>query len=73
MDVLHNGWFTEFAPDDFDGHKKPVNANDGDLKPGMMRVKGVQVPRTGECFSLAVSEVLFHEKSKFQDVLVFKR
>jgi len=27
----------------------------------------------GQCMSLEVEEVLFHEKSKHQDVLVFKR
>lgn len=27
----------------------------------------------GQCMSLQVEEVLFHEKSKFQDVIVFKR
>ena len=27
----------------------------------------------GQAFSLQVEEVLFHEKSKYQDVLVFKR
>jgi len=27
----------------------------------------------GQCMSLAVEEILFHEKSAYQDVLVFKR
>ena len=27
----------------------------------------------GQAFSLEVEELLFHEKSKFQDVIVFKR
>jgi Spermidine synthase tetramerisation domain len=27
----------------------------------------------GQCLSLQVTEVLFHEKSKFQDVMVFQR
>ena len=27
----------------------------------------------GQCMSLKVEEVLFHERSTFQDVLVFKR
>ena len=27
----------------------------------------------GQCMSLAVEEVLFHEKSDYQDVLIFKR
>ena len=27
----------------------------------------------GQSFSLEVDEVLFHEKSKYQDVMVFKR
>jgi spermidine synthase len=27
----------------------------------------------GQAMSLKVDEVLFHEKSKFQDVIVFKR
>lgn len=27
----------------------------------------------GQCMSLKVDEVLFHERSKYQDVLVFKR
>ena len=27
----------------------------------------------GQCMSLEVEEVLFNEKSKYQDILVFKR
>ena len=28
---------------------------------------------SGQCFSLEVKEVLHHEKSKFQDILIFDR
>jgi spermidine synthase len=27
----------------------------------------------GQCLSLQVTEVLYHEKSKFQDIMVFQR
>lgn len=79
MDLLHKGWFTEFSPDDIDEIKNNGKENESKNKTldnsNMMRVNGQDIcgPWTGQAFSLAVDEVLFSAKSKFQDVLVFRR
>lgn len=72
MDHIQKGWFTEFSPDDLErikngggdaGANKQLKSDGADM--------GGAWP--GQAFSLQVEEVLFHEKSKYQDVLVFKR
>uniref|UniRef100_A0A7E4VJ12 Spermidine synthase n=1 Tax=Panagrellus redivivus TaxID=6233 RepID=A0A7E4VJ12_PANRE len=69
MDTLQKGWFTEFSPDDLEVIN---NAASGDSK--QLKSDGVEMGGAwpGQAFSLQVDEVLFHEKSKYQDVLVFK-
>uniref|UniRef100_A0A158P9S5 PABS domain-containing protein n=1 Tax=Angiostrongylus cantonensis TaxID=6313 RepID=A0A158P9S5_ANGCA len=67
MDLLHKGWFTEFSPDDLERMK-----NEGNVK--QMKSDGVVMGGAwpGQAFSLKVKEVLFHQRSDYQDVLVFK-
>ncbi|CAK5054225.1 unnamed protein product [Meloidogyne enterolobii] len=69
MDSLHKGWFTEFSPDDADR----IAGSDGGTK--MMHLDGQEMSGawTGQAFSLDIDKVLFHQKSKYQDVLVLKR
>nr|CAD2129517.1 unnamed protein product [Meloidogyne enterolobii] len=68
MDSLHKGWFTEFSPDDADR----IAGSDGGTK--MMHLDGQEMSGawTGQAFSLDIDKVLFHQKSKYQDVLVLK-
>lgn len=70
MDLLQKGWFTEFSPDDLE---KIKNTSSGDSK--QLKSDGVEMGGAwpGQAFSLQIEKVLFHEKSKYQDVLVFKR
>ncbi|KAE9555166.1 hypothetical protein FO519_001661 [Halicephalobus sp. NKZ332] len=69
MDLLQKGWFTEFSPDDLERIK---NGTAGDAK--QLKSDGIDMGGAwpGQAFSLQIDEVLFHEKSKYQDVLVFK-
>uniref|UniRef100_A0A1I7XBE5 PABS domain-containing protein n=1 Tax=Heterorhabditis bacteriophora TaxID=37862 RepID=A0A1I7XBE5_HETBA len=69
MNVLHKGWFTEFSPDDLEKVNKSGNGDTKMLKSDGMSMGGAW---PGQAFSIQVKEILFHEKSKFQDVLVFK-
>lgn len=69
MDVLHKGWFTEFSPDDLERMKQKESTESKQLKSDGVIMGGAW---PGQAFSLKVKEVLFHEKSDFQDVLVFK-
>ena len=70
MDLLQKGWFTEFSPDDLE---KIKNGTAGDSK--QLKSDGVDMGGAwpGQAFSLQIDQVLFHQKSKYQDVLVFKR
>lgn len=83
MDKLHKGWFTEFSPDDAARMENPgakvcelnqrfleTSAEDKLLRSDGEAMGGAW---PGQAFSLQVEEVLFHEKSLYQDVLVFKR
>uniref|UniRef100_F1L7H4 Spermidine synthase n=1 Tax=Ascaris suum TaxID=6253 RepID=F1L7H4_ASCSU len=69
MDCLQKGWFTEFSPDDL---QKLQQTESGDEK--QMKSDGVSMGGawSGQAFSLQVNKILFHEKSKYQDVLVFE-
>ncbi|KAK5966703.1 Putrescine aminopropyltransferase [Trichostrongylus colubriformis] len=69
MDCLRKGWFTEFSPDDLERMKKE-GSSDSNLSNSDGVIMGGAWP--GQAFSLKVKEVLFHEKSDYQDVLVFK-
>ncbi|CAB3405616.1 unnamed protein product [Caenorhabditis bovis] len=71
MDLLHKGWFTEFSPDDLEKLKNGENVADGSK---LMKSDGQEMGGAwpGQAFSLQVKKVLFHEKSKYQDVLVFE-
>ncbi|CAJ0959638.1 unnamed protein product, partial [Mesorhabditis belari] len=69
MDSLHKGWFTEFSPDDLEKIKNTGNGQDKQLRSDGQEMGGAW---PGQAFSLQVQEVLFHEKSQYQDVLVFK-
>ncbi|PIC48568.1 hypothetical protein B9Z55_007489 [Caenorhabditis nigoni] len=71
MDKLHKGWFTEFSPDDLEKINNP-NAEDSSSK--LLKSDGQEMGGAwpGQAFSLQVKKVLFHEKSKYQDVLVFE-
>jgi spermidine synthase len=69
MDLLQKGWFTEFSPDDLE---KIKNTSSGDSKQLKSDGKGMGGAWPGQAFSLQIEQVLFHEKSKYQDVLVFK-
>ena len=73
MDLLHKGWFTEFSPDDLERLKK--GDSDADVSSKQLKSDGADMGGAwpGQAFSLQVEEVLFHERSKYQDVLVFKR
>uniref|UniRef100_A0AC34GHL2 PABS domain-containing protein n=1 Tax=Panagrolaimus sp. ES5 TaxID=591445 RepID=A0AC34GHL2_9BILA len=70
MDLLQKGWFTEFSPDDLEKIKKSSSGDSKQLKSDGKEMGGAW---PGQAFSLQIEEVLFHEKSKYQDVLVFKR
>jgi spermidine synthase len=62
MDSLRQNWFTEFSPDQqkaITGDVKTLEADDQDLW-------------TGQAFSLEVEEVLYRNRSPYQDILVFK-
>uniref|UniRef100_A0A914YRR9 Spermidine synthase n=1 Tax=Panagrolaimus superbus TaxID=310955 RepID=A0A914YRR9_9BILA len=69
MDLLQKGWFTEFSPDDLEKIKKTSSGDSKQLKSDGKEMGGAW---PGQAFSLQIEEVLFHEKSKYQDVLVFK-
>jgi spermidine synthase len=69
MDLLQKGWFTEFSPDDLE---KIKNTSSGDSKQLKSDGKEMGGAWPGQAFSLQIEKVLFHEKSKYQDVLVFK-
>ncbi|VDL75867.1 unnamed protein product [Nippostrongylus brasiliensis] len=69
MDVLHKGWFTEFSPDDLERMKQEGTGDSKQLKSDGVVMGGAW---PGQAFSLKVKEILFHEKSEYQDVLVFK-
>jgi spermidine synthase len=69
MDLLQKGWFTEFSPDDLETIK---NTSSGDSKQLKSDGKEMGGAWPGQAFSLQIEQVLFHEKSKYQDVLVFK-
>jgi spermidine synthase len=69
MDLLQKGWFTEFSPDDLE---KIKNTSSGDSKQLKSDGKEMGGAWPGQAFSLQIEQVLFHEKSKYQDVLVFK-
>jgi spermidine synthase len=69
MDLLQKGWFTEFSPDDIE---KIKNTSSGDSKQLKSDGKEMGGAWPGQAFSLQIEQVLFHEKSKYQDVLVFK-
>lgn len=66
---LQKGWFTEFSPDDLEAIKNEVSGTK-QLKSDNVEMGGAW---PGQAFSLQIEKVLFHEKSKYQDVLVFKR
>ncbi|VDO79304.1 unnamed protein product [Haemonchus placei] len=66
MDFLQKGWFTEFSPDDLERMKQGATDSKQLKSDGV--VMGGAWP--GQAFSLKVKEVLFHEKSEYQDVLV---
>jgi spermidine synthase len=70
MDLLHKGWYTEFSPDDAE---RMAGGGDGLSK--MMKLDGEEMSGawTGQAFSLQAEQILFQGKSKYQDVLVFKR
>jgi spermidine synthase len=69
MDLLQKGWFTEFSLDDLE---KIKNTSSGDSKQLKSDGKEMGGAWPGQAFSLQIEQVLFHEKSKYQDVLVFK-
>ncbi|KAK0395138.1 hypothetical protein QR680_001135 [Steinernema hermaphroditum] len=69
MDLLQKGWFTEFSPDDLERIKQSSDGSAKQLKSDGEDMGGAW---PGQAFSLQIEEVLFHEKSLYQDVLVFK-
>uniref|UniRef100_A0A1I7YRI4 Spermidine synthase n=1 Tax=Steinernema glaseri TaxID=37863 RepID=A0A1I7YRI4_9BILA len=69
MDLLQKGWFTEFSPDDLERIKNSSDGKEKQLKSDGEDMGGAW---PGQAFSLQMEEVLFHEKSLYQDVLVFK-
>ncbi|EGT49477.1 hypothetical protein CAEBREN_25958 [Caenorhabditis brenneri] len=70
MDKLHKGWFTEFSPDDLE----KMNGNGSQDSSKLLKSDGQEMGGAwpGQAFSLQVKGVLFHAKSKYQDVLVFE-
>jgi hypothetical protein len=68
MDAFQKGWFTEINVADF-----PCES--GIKQDTQLKSDGQDMGESwpGQAFSLQSKEVLFHERSKFQDVLVFKR
>ncbi|VDN27850.1 unnamed protein product [Gongylonema pulchrum] len=75
MNKFRDGWFTELTPAplvDCTEESSDDEASGGDALAGgdCAEEKGALWP--GQAFSLEVDQVLFHERSKYQDVLVFK-
>ncbi|CAD6196676.1 unnamed protein product [Caenorhabditis auriculariae] len=70
MDKLHKGWFTEFSPDDLER----MNNEGSEESTKLLKSDGQEMGGAwpGQAFSLQAKKVLFHEKSIFQDVLVFE-
>lgn len=64
MDSFKKGWFTELSPVSEEGAQQDEENPDSSI--------GASVGWPGQAFSIEVDRVLFHERSKFQDVLVFK-
>lgn len=62
MDQIKDGWFTELSPDQR-GPSQGCGDNCQENSGGSWR---------GQAFSLQIKKILFHEKSKYQDVLVFE-
>jgi spermidine synthase len=70
MNVIRNGWFTEFSPDDLEKIEHGESAISNKQLKSDGKNMGDAWP--GQAFSLQVEDVLFHQRSKYQDVLVFK-
>ncbi|KAF1767125.1 hypothetical protein GCK72_007083 [Caenorhabditis remanei] len=72
MDKLHKGWFTEFSPDDLEKMNSSGESQESSSK--LLKSDGQEMGGAwpGQAFSLQVKKVLYHEKSKYQDVLVFE-
>ncbi|VDN60809.1 unnamed protein product [Dracunculus medinensis] len=69
MDLLHKGWFTEFSPDDYEAVKNGEKRLDKEM---MVNYQACGNAWPGQAFSLQVEEELFHERSQYQDILVFR-
>lgn len=69
MDLLHKGWFTEFSPGVAEKLRRKDNLENNHVKSDGTSSEGVW---RGQAFSLLIKKVLFHEKSPYQDVLVFE-
>ncbi|KAL3994684.1 spermidine synthase [Acanthocheilonema viteae] len=69
MNAFRDGWFTEIASEPIENDHsgtKLVADKDGDLDSFDNQIW------SGQAFSLKVDKVLAHEKSKYQDVLIFR-
>ncbi|KAE9548407.1 hypothetical protein FO519_008388 [Halicephalobus sp. NKZ332] len=69
MNHILKGWFTELSSEDIEGIN---NESNGNSKQVNLDEATTEITWSGQAFSLQVDKVLFHEKSKYQDVLVFK-
>uniref|UniRef100_A0A0R3RZF3 Spermidine synthase n=1 Tax=Elaeophora elaphi TaxID=1147741 RepID=A0A0R3RZF3_9BILA len=66
MNVFRDGWFTEVSPETVENGTKSATDKDSTFNNFDNRIW------SGQAFSLKVDKVLAHEKSKYQDVLIFK-
>ncbi|KAM3719281.1 Spermidine synthase [Dirofilaria immitis] len=70
MNAFRDGWFTEISPESVenDDAEKKLVADIG----GFNSFDNFNKIWSGQAFSLKVDKVLVHERSKYQDVLIFK-
>ncbi|OZC11334.1 spermidine synthase [Onchocerca flexuosa] len=67
MNAFRDGWFTEILPDSIENDARETKTVDHDLN--SFNYNKIW---SGQAFSLKVDEVLVHEKSKYQDILIFR-
>jgi len=78
MNIFRHNWFTELSPDNDETNEKTTFNAPGNLKqfsPDSPEKGDAVINKgwQGQAFSLEVQDVLFQKKSKYQDVLIFKR
>lgn len=80
MNAFKSGWFTELCPSGGDYRENNKNVKDEILNNGDVGENGINKSNascgsvwSGQAISLKVDDEIYHKKSMYQDVRVFKR